>query len=80
MAVTIGGRPFTSSIGTIGSEPVAVAILGHPSTPGFPTCWHARGYGLFAANTLGRKDPHSHCLGRARGARVPRVHRVVANA
>ena len=23
--------------------------------PGFPTYWHARGYGLFAANPLGMK-------------------------
>jgi hypothetical protein len=23
--------------------------------PGFPTYWHARGYGLFAANPLGQK-------------------------
>ena len=30
-----------------------VAILDHPANPGFPTYWHARGYGLFAANPLG---------------------------
>jgi hypothetical protein len=30
-----------------------VAILDHPGNPGFPTYWHARGYGLFAANPLG---------------------------
>ncbi len=23
--------------------------------PGYPTYWHARGYGLFAANPLGQK-------------------------
>jgi hypothetical protein len=32
---------------------VTVAILDHPQNPGFPTYWHARGYGLFAANPLG---------------------------
>jgi hypothetical protein len=42
--------------GTIGTEPVAIAILDHPSNPGHPTYWHARGYGLFAANPLGQKD------------------------
>lgn len=31
----------------------AIAILDHPQNPGFPTYWHARGYGLFAANPLG---------------------------
>ncbi len=36
-------------------EPVSIAILDHPSNPGFPTYWHARGYGLFAANPLGQK-------------------------
>ena len=39
----------------VGDEPVAIAILDHPSNVGFPTYWHARGYGLFAANPLGQK-------------------------
>jgi hypothetical protein len=41
--------------GLVGSEPVTITILDHPSNPGFPTYWHARGYGLFAANPLGQK-------------------------
>jgi hypothetical protein len=41
--------------GKIGDEPVTITILDHPSNPGFPTYWHARGYGLFAANPLGQK-------------------------
>ncbi len=41
--------------GTVESEPVTLAILDNPSNPGFPTYWHARGYGLFAANPLGQK-------------------------
>ena len=41
--------------GRVGDEPVTIAILDHPANPGFPTYWHARGYGLFAANPLGRK-------------------------
>ena len=32
---------------------VTVAILDNPKNPGSPTYWHARGYGLFAANPLG---------------------------
>ncbi|WP_348266847.1 PmoA family protein [Edaphobacter paludis] len=32
-----------------------IAILDNPTNPGYPTYWHARGYGLFAANPLGRK-------------------------
>jgi hypothetical protein len=41
--------------GTIGSEPVTIAILDHPSNATYPTYWHARGYGLFSANVFGRK-------------------------
>jgi hypothetical protein len=38
-----------------------IAILDNPKNPGYPTYWHARGYGLFAANPLGRSifDPKS---------------------
>jgi hypothetical protein len=45
--------------GKIGTEPVTLAMLDHPSNPNAPTYWHARGYGLFAANVIGRKvfDP-----------------------
>ncbi len=41
--------------GVIEGEKVAIVIFDHPSNPGYPTYWHARGYGLFAANTLGQK-------------------------
>jgi hypothetical protein len=51
--------PWTMLQGKVDSEPVTIAILDHPENPGFPTYWHARGYGLFAANNLGQKvfDP-----------------------
>lgn len=39
----------------INGEPVSLVIIDHPSNVGYPTYWHARGYGLFAANTLGQK-------------------------
>jgi hypothetical protein len=41
--------------GQVDTEPVTITILDHPGNPGFPTYWHARGYGLFAANPLGQK-------------------------
>jgi hypothetical protein len=41
--------------GRIGDEPVTITILDRPENPGFPTYWHARGYGLFAVNPLGQK-------------------------
>jgi hypothetical protein len=33
---------------------ISIAIIDHPRNPGYPTYWHARGYGLFAANPLGQ--------------------------
>lgn len=42
--------------GRINEENVSVAILDHPDNVGYPTYWHARGYGLYAANPLGQKE------------------------
>ena len=39
--------------GIIGNEKIAVVICDHPKNQSYPTYWHARGYGLFAANPLG---------------------------
>jgi hypothetical protein len=47
---------WTMLTGKVDGKPVTLAILDNPSNPGFPTYWHARGYGLFAANTLGQKE------------------------
>lgn len=41
--------------GKMGNDSVSVAIIDHPNNPNYPTFWHARGYGLFAANPLGEK-------------------------
>lgn len=41
--------------GKIGNDSVSIAIIDHPKNPNYPTFWHARGYGLFAANPLGEK-------------------------
>jgi len=41
--------------GKKGNDIISIAIIDHPLNPGYPTYWHARGYGLFAANTLGQK-------------------------
>lgn len=41
--------------GTLNGEKIAIVIFDHPANAGYPTYWHARGYGLFAANTLGQK-------------------------
>jgi hypothetical protein len=46
---------WTNLSGVIQGEKVSLAILDHPGNVGYPTYWHARGYGLFAANPLGQK-------------------------
>lgn len=37
------------------NDTISVVIMDHPDNVGYPTYWHARGYGLFAANPLGQK-------------------------
>jgi len=41
--------------GKMSNDSVSIAIIDHPKNPNYPTFWHARGYGLFAANPLGEK-------------------------
>lgn len=41
--------------GPVNGESVGIAILNHPSSFRFPTHWHVRTYGLFAANPFGKK-------------------------
>ena len=41
--------------GQMNNDSISIAIIDHPRNPNYPTFWHARGYGLFAANPLGEK-------------------------
>ncbi len=41
--------------GKKGGDSISIAIIDHPENPGYPTFWHARNYGLFAANPIGQK-------------------------
>jgi len=45
--------PWVNYHGLIDGERVGIAILNHPSSFRYPTYWHVRGYGLFAANPFG---------------------------
>ena len=67
--------------GTYEGKPVTVAILDHKGNPGYPTYWHARGYGLFAANPLGDHifDPKApeHNFTIEKGATATFTYRVV---
>ncbi|MDR0327173.1 MAG: PmoA family protein [Planctomycetaceae bacterium] len=42
--------------GFLDGEKVGIAILNHPSSFRYPTYWHVRDYGLFAANPFGKHD------------------------
>ncbi len=42
--------------GSIGNEKISIVICDHPNNVSYPTYWHSRGYGLFAANPFGVKD------------------------
>lgn len=42
--------------GSIGDEKISLVISDHPENLNYPTYWHARGYGLLAANPFGVKD------------------------
>ncbi|MCB0686140.1 MAG: PmoA family protein [Saprospiraceae bacterium] len=41
--------------GAYAGKTVGLTIMHHPSSLNFPTYWHARGYGCFAANPIGQK-------------------------
>jgi len=42
--------------GPVDGETLGIAIMNHPSSFRFPTYWHVRTYGLFAANPFGLRD------------------------
>jgi hypothetical protein len=42
--------------GLIEGETLGIAVLNHPSSFRYPTYWHVRDYGLFAANPFGVHD------------------------
>ncbi len=45
--------PWVDYHGPVEGETLGIAILNHPSSFRFPTYWHVRTYGLFAANPFG---------------------------
>lgn len=47
--------PWVMLTGRKDGHDITIGIIDHPANVGYPTYWHARGYGLFAANPLGRK-------------------------
>jgi len=70
--------------GRTGGEEVAVVIIDHPSNPGYPAHWHARGYGLFSANNMGQKafspEEEAFRLTLQQGRKVTFRHRLVVGS
>jgi hypothetical protein len=74
--------PWVDYSGTLDGEALGVAILDHPKSFRHPTYWHARDYGLFAANAFGLHDffndktkDGSHTLEPGQGIRF--LYRVI---
>jgi hypothetical protein len=56
-AATWGKKsPWVDYSGPVRSQTVGIAILDHPGNFGYPTPWHVREYGLFAANPFGKHE------------------------
>ena len=54
----VWGKPaeWCDLSGQIDGKPYGVAVLDHPKNPRHPSTWHARNYGLLAANIFGLHD------------------------
>jgi hypothetical protein len=54
----IWGKPadWVSYSGTVDGKPVSVTVFDSPKSFRHPTTWHARAYGLFAANPFGIRE------------------------
>ncbi len=52
------GKPasWVDYYGPVDDQVAGIAILNHPSSFRYPTYWHVRTYGLFAANPFGVRD------------------------
>ena len=48
--------PWVDYSGPVNGKNVGIAILNHPRSFRYPTTWHVRTYGLFAANPFGWHD------------------------
>jgi len=54
------GKPakWVDYSGIVAEKPMGIAIFNHPTSFRYPTHWHVRPYGLFAANPFGLHDYH----------------------
>jgi hypothetical protein len=70
--------------GKMKDDSISIAIIDHPDNVNYPTFWHARGYGLFAANPLGEKiftnGKSAKNLRLKEGESVRFIYRIVVDA
>jgi hypothetical protein len=61
----VWGKPanWADYVGMVQNQKVGILILDNPHNPNHPPRWHARDYGLFAANPFGAKDFDSKATG-----------------
>jgi hypothetical protein len=72
--------PWVDYVGPIDGRTVGIAILNHPESFRYPTNWHVRPYGLFAANPFGGRDFHKPDRGEytiAAGQTIKFSYRVI---
>ena len=48
--------PWVDYVGPVHEKTVGIAVLNRPGSFRYPTTWHVRPYGLFAANPFGWHD------------------------
>lgn len=46
---------WVSLTATKAGEEISICLFDNPANPGYPGYWHARGYGLFSVNNIGKK-------------------------
>jgi hypothetical protein len=75
--------PWVDYIGPVNEKTVGIAVLNHPGSFRYPTTWHVRTYGLFAANPFGWHDfgmPERGDYTVPAGATVVFKYRVILHA
>lgn len=73
---------WCASVGPVDGRTVGIIIMDHPSNPRHPSWWHARTYGLLAANAVGQhyfegKPEGAGDLAVESGNRVTFVYRIL---